>query len=130
MTRSDLLRDYLASSTQPVQWGVDDCTMWAARWVRIVSGRDVATHSYGSEAEARSLIVRLGGLPSIWSDALEGFAECFHPQLGDVGLVDTRLAGPVGVIFAAGGLALRRRIDGGVWAFSTAHRALIKAWTI
>lgn len=132
MTRSELLASFVDRAVEPVRWGVDDCTMWAANWVEIASGRAVATHSYDTEDKARALIERHGGLLNIWDRALgdAGFFESYDPQLGDVGLVDTRLSGPVGVIFAAGGLGLRRKAGGGVWTFSTARRALIKAWSI
>ncbi len=132
MSRAELLHAFVAAADGPVSWGVNDCTMWAAKWVGVVSGRAVATHAYHSEEEARGLIVRHGGLLSIWDRALgdAGFFETGAPELGDVGLVDTRMSGPVGVIFGGGGLALRRKAEGGVWTFSTAHRALIKAWGI
>ncbi|MDR7220362.1 DUF6950 family protein [Aminobacter aminovorans] len=132
MNRAELLQDFIGRADGPVRWGVDDCTMWSATWVRAVSGRSVATLEYHSEEAARLLIERHGGLLSIWDRALgdAGFFESYDPTLGDVGLVDTRLCGPVGVIFGGGGLALRRKADGGVWVFSTARRALIKAWTI
>lgn len=132
MTRAELLEEFVGRASEPTIWGQSDCTMWAANWVRLVSGRPVATLSYASEAEARTLIERHGGLLNIWDSSLAGagFFESHDPQLGDVGLVETRLSGPVGVIFGADGLALRRKHDGGVWTFSTARRALIKAWTI
>lgn len=132
MTRAELLENYITSATEPTIWGVNDCTMWAADWVRLVSGRDLATVAYSSESEARALIECRGGLLNIWDTALAsaGFFESHAPQIGDVGLVETRLSGPVGVIFTNGVLALRRKHEGGVWTFSTARRALIKAWTI
>lgn len=132
MTRAELLEEFITSATEPTVWGVSDCTMWAAEWVCLVSGRDLVTAAYSSEEEARALIKRRGGLLKIWDVALAdaGFFESHDPQVGDVGLVETRLSGPVGVIFTSGGLALRRKHDGGVWTFSTARRALIKAWTI
>lgn len=132
MTRCELLAEFIDKAVEPVRWGVDDCTMWAATWVNIASGRPVATLGYDTEDKARVLIEQHGGLLNIWDRALSdaGFFESYEPQLGDVGLVDTRLSGPVGVIFGGGGLAMRRKADGGVWTFSTARRALIKAWSI
>jgi hypothetical protein len=132
VTRAELLQSFVERATEPVIWGKDDCTAWAADWIEIATGVVVPRLDYSSEAEAKALIADRGGLLAIWNWALTK-AELYptrEPELGDVGLVDTRLLGPVGVIFGHAGLAMRRRNEGGVWTFSTAHRALIRAWSI
>lgn len=132
MNRAALLQEFVTASADPVVWSVSDCTAWARAWVKRATGIDVPVLPYANRDDAMALIAREGGLPAIWGRALgeAGLFETDQPQLGDIGLVDTRIAGPIGVIFAQGGCALRRRDDGGVFTFATAHRALIKAWAI
>lgn len=130
--RATRLEAFVQGATDPAVWCVNDCTMWAASWVESERSVVIPKLPYSNEAEAKALIAEHGGLVSIWSAALGsvGLRETEYPRLGDVAIIDTRIHGPIGVIFADGGIALRRRLGGGVWAFSTAMRTLIKAWAV
>lgn len=98
---------------RPCEWGVDDCTRWAADWVEAVRGVDLMLPTYRGEAEGRALIAGAGGLEKLWSDALAfaGIYRVCRPSYGDVGLIETRM-GPVGAIAAHDGLCAVRTLSG------------------
>ncbi|WP_027488463.1 DUF6950 family protein [Allorhizobium undicola] len=102
------LRAYIeAAQDLPYEWGKSDCTSWAAAWVERVHGRKVKRPRWKSQDEAHALIARRGSLLALWSDVLEEFGlqpGYGDPQPGDVGLIETRLAGVVGGIFIQHGL--------------------------
>lgn len=61
MTRQERLSAHVAAiADKPVEWGVDDCSAWAAGWIRR-SGFDLVTPIYHSEAAARRLTVTFNG---------------------------------------------------------------------
>lgn len=113
---------------KPCEWGVDDCTRWAADWVEQERGIDLKPPVYAGEVEARALIARAGGLLPLWAGRLAraGIFETDLPAYGDVGLVETRL-GPVGLIFAHDGIGVWRADLG---ATLLRPRSLLKAWSI
>jgi hypothetical protein len=113
---------------KPCQWGVDDCTRWAADWVEQERGIDLQLPAYTGEEQARALIARAGGLLPLWAGRLAraGIFETASPSYGDVGLVETK-AGPVGLIFAHDGIGVWRAEVG---ATLLRPRRLLKAWSI
>lgn len=134
MTRAEQLQSFvMAVEGKPVEWGQDDCTTWAAAWVKELTGKEVQMlSSYSTLEEAHTLIDEAGGLDVLWSMALAplGIYEVIgQPQLGDVGIVSTARLGNVGVIFAQDGIALWRAIKGTALLRPRA-RDIIKAWHI
>lgn len=111
-----------------VTWGEDDCTAVAARWLW-ENGHSFALPRYTSRREAQEIIIRHGGLVETWRALLPAsVAETGDPQLGDIGIIDTRKFGPVGVIFAAAGVCLWRRDEGGFHFIKP--RTFLRAWAI
>lgn len=134
MTRADLLQAHVdAVEGKPVVWGESDCTSWAASWVKTVTGKDVPfLGSYADIETAHRLIDEAGGLDVLWTQALARisiYSTPYDPELGDVGIVDTASFGPVGVIFAQGGVALWRA-DAGTALLRPRRRAIIKTWAL
>ena len=129
--RATNLQAYVdAVAGKPVAYGVDDCTMWSARWVERVTGFPVPTRPYRSKSEALALIAAAGGLVNIWTDALDAigiFERYDMPRLGDVGIIDTHLFGQVGVIVADGGFVLWRATEG---VSVLRPRKFVKVWSI
>lgn len=111
--RGERLRAYLASAQSPMIWGVDDCTMWAAKWFSSETKITLNLPSYNSEDRARELIAKAGGLVNLWTERLDrcGATETFEPVLGDVGIV--RLSyGDVGCIHCQAGIVACRTRNG------------------
>lgn len=135
MTRADQLQAFvMAVEGKPVEWGRDDCTTWAAAWVKEITGKDVPLlGSYATLDEAHTLIDEAGGLDVLWTMALAplGIFEAlpFEAKLGDVGIVNTSRLGHVGVIFAQDGIALWRAIQGTALLRPRA-RDIVKVWHI
>lgn len=74
---------------RPFEWGVHDCTLFAADCVLAVTGVDHAADfrgKYTTEIGARKLLLRAGGLEAI---AIGSLGAEIHPalaQAGDVGM--------------------------------------------
>lgn len=133
-TRADLLQAHVAAvENKPVEWGVDDCTSWAAAWVLSATGKAVPfSASYASLDEAHALIDEAGGLDVLWMRALAQigiWSTPYQPELGDVGVVNTASFGPVGVIFANDGVALWRA-ESGTGLLRPRKRDIVKAWSL
>lgn len=134
MTRAELLQGHIqVVEGKPVEWGVDDCTSWAAAWVFAAIGIEVPfLGSYSNLDEAHRLIDEAGGLDVLWTRALAQlniYSTPYDPALGDVGIVDTASFGPVGVIFAQDGVALWRA-DTGTALLRPRRRTIIKTWAL
>ena len=115
----------------PVAWGESDCTAWPAKWVEYVHGRSLDLPRWGSADEAHAMIAEAGSLERLWSGALDvyGLRERLgDPVCGDVGIIETRIAGQVGVIFIHESLAALRGEPRGVRCIGT--RQIVKAWAI
>lgn len=79
---------------QPFQWGVNDCALFAADWVLLLTGVDHAEGlrgQYHDEAGAQRLIARAGGMQAFARKLPEKPAGLV--QKGDVvlALIDERL---------------------------------------
>lgn len=130
MTRADRVKAYARSfEGVPVTWGVDDCSMFVARWVERETGLPLPLPSYGSRDEAHTLIAEAGSLAALWGNlaAEVGIHETGAPELGDVGVIDTSRFGQVGVIWLANGACYWRESKG-VTLFQP--RCYVKAWRV
>lgn len=122
------------SETQ-ITWGVDDCSAVPARWVAERTGRQVWTPPYRSEAQAAALVSQAGGLAALWDEIatahrLRTLALGAEPvEIGDVGIMQTRLSGEVGGIFLHGGILMVRCNDG-VRTFWPRAGAMVAAWRV
>jgi hypothetical protein len=130
----DRLRRHIErSATDPVVWGESDCTAWAARWVGDFHDRSLALPRWRSREEAYALIASAGSLAALWSDALArfGLPERFDaPQAGDVGIIETRVAGQVGVIFIHDALVAWRGAPTGARFLRPHPQAIVKVWAL
>lgn len=129
------LRDYLeACCRRRWEWGAHDCTLFAADWVRIVTGLDPASDWRGRYADAdqcRARLMSAGGLEAVVNRAMaaNGFRETDAPATGDVGLIraPTEIDG-MGTVSA-----IRQ---GDLWAVRSIRRVIaapfptVRAWRV
>jgi hypothetical protein len=128
--REIALQEFInAAADAPLVWGVSDCSSWAARWVETITGRAPVLPTYRSREEAHALIAAAGGLAPLWDDALSaiGIFTTTEIELGDVGIIETRLHGPVGLVFAHAGIGYWRAEQG---AACLAPRKVLRAWRV
>lgn len=116
-----------AREGKSVQWGVDDCTAVAAQWLGD-NGVSVQLPLYHSQEEAHAIIEAAGGLVALWDRYLGDVSVRFdEPRLGDIGIIDTRRFGPIGVIVGKGGICCWRKEGGFFWI---APRNYLKVWAV
>lgn len=121
MSRADRLRVFLSRlEGKPVVWGRDDCSAAPALWWSEETGIPVRLPVYSSKEEADAIRNRMGGLSEAWQQVADqvGAVERFWtlqspPEVGDVGIVRTRLYGEIGGICGAGGILIVRKDNGG-----------------
>lgn len=105
---SEALADYIGRTAKAGwQWGVIDCTTWAADWIVLRTGIDPMAHwrgQYASEAEAEAILAETG-LIERW-DAESGLPRQDEPMVGDAGVIDMR-----------GQDTMALCLGGGRWAF-------------
>ena len=115
--RADRLKTFVSTfAAGPVVWGKDDCSAAPTEWLRQECGIDVALPRYRSREEAQAVVASFGGLSEAWrSLAIENGLNVRYgePELGDIGVIDTRLYGEVGGILASGRVFLVRKDSGG-----------------
>lgn len=132
VARSQRLRAFVeALADVPVVWGQSDCSAAPARWAEREFGVALALPDYRSREEAHRLIAAAGGLAELWSSIAipAGMVERFgEPEIGDIGVVDTRLYGHIGGIWGAGRVLIVRKDDGG-WHPLGPVRRYVKAFT-
>lgn len=116
-----------AYADRPVIWGESDCCQFVAAWLRR-HGVALALPAYASEAAARRLIARHGGLVELLREIASGagLRETGAPEPGDVGVIDLS-TGPVACIFIHGGYAALRTDSGTLWLMPRTIRA---AWAL
>ncbi len=90
---SDLAAFLRAGGARPFAWGVQDCCLWAADWVRLATGRDPAAgwrDHYRSALGAARIVARRGGFEAHVAACLAGagLSETSDPRPGDVGIVE------------------------------------------
>lgn len=134
MTVEEHLRAYLQDACeQPAVWGESDCTSWAAKWVEVATGKTVRRPHWSSRREAQALIAKAGSLDTLWQDVLSSFGlveRYSDPQPGDVGLIDTHTAGPVGGVFLHHGLFAWRGEPVGLRIIAPRRRTIIRVWAV
>lgn len=119
----------------PFIWGESDCTAWPAAWIEAEHGRPVARPYWHSEAEAMRLIAEAGSLDALWCDVLSGFGlrrgEAWEtPEIGDVGIIDTRLAGQVGGMFLNHGNFIWRGDPFGTRMIHARRHTIVAFWKV
>ena len=122
-----------ASFETEMVWGESDCTAWARRWVEEFHGRRMRLPAWSSRREAVAHIARAGSLEKLWSGPLDeyGLLERYSaPEPGDVGIIQTHIAGPVGGIFMNHGLFAWRAQPAGVRVLMPRARTIIKVWSL
>jgi len=125
-------RAVAVSCGKPMEWGIDDCVLWAANILWPIVGFDPAAEfrgRYRDESAAYGLVSRLGLAMTVARAARDlGWPRIdpLRAQVGDVGIVRS-LNGPACVLFW--------RADQWVgpldYGFATVHRAEARfAWSI
>lgn len=118
-----------AVSDKEAVFGIDDCSPWADAWQALFTGERVIPnpdwHSWG-EAEAK--IKSAGSLCALWDEAIYGkpLYQTGAPEFGDVGIIETRIAGQVSGIFLDHGRFVWRVRNGVSFLMP---RTIVKAWT-
>jgi Domain of unknown function (DUF6950) len=118
---------------EPFIYGENDCSMFPAQWVADITGKELNLPFYDNREAAMDLITKAGGLVNVWSEILEpcGFQQRFDvPDYGDIGVVETRKFGDVGVIFLDFGIACWRTESGKVALFTPRMKTILKMWRI
>lgn len=132
MSRSGRLRSFIEElAGTPVVWGQSDCSAAPAKWIEREFGLSLDLPAYNSREEAHRCVTAAGGLANLWSGIAipGGLYEIYgEPQLGDIGIVDTRLYGQIGGIFADGRVLIVRKDNGGWHPFGPV-RKYVKAFS-
>lgn len=124
-----LLKSHIDAVTgKDAVFGVDDCSPWADMWQSQFTGQRVVNPDWHSWEEAEAKIRSAGSLCALWEDALisSSLWETGAPEYGDVGIVETRIAGQVSGIFLDHGRFVWRVKDGVSFLMP---RTFVKAWT-
>jgi hypothetical protein len=118
---------------KPVEWGVDDCSMFAAQWAADRLGRSFDFPLYESEAEAHALIAEYGELVDVWRNvaSMNGLrAVDAMRQAGDIGVINTFSVGQIGCVFLKyGAVAMLRTVEG-VRLMPVRDRDIMGAWRV
>ncbi|WP_174804340.1 DUF6950 family protein [Martelella limonii] len=127
--------DWIAQwSETPITWGVDDCSAFAALWIKDARGIDVPLPQWSSRKEAKRLIAEAGSLYALWQEALAKSHIYEIPihrvRTGDVGILNTTISGPVGGIFFAYGGGFASRFNDGVKRLPVRPANVIAAWSV
>lgn len=113
------------------EWGVNDCVMFAADSVVIMSNTDpvpLSRGSYDSERSAKKhLIQTYGNLEELWDKALERIENINFVQNGDVVLFNGELGATSGIYWNGGVFATALE---GVRFFDELHSKLTAAWRV
>lgn len=127
-----MLAAYLKErADRPFEWGVNDCCIFAADWVRLVTGRDPAQAlrgEYSDEAGAAEVIDEFGGVANLVSMGVgsEPLPNVATAQRGDVVLFESGNGPALGI--CAGEKFAAVRPVGGVGYFSMRHA--VTAWRV
>ncbi len=93
---ADLAAHCRTGEATPFEFGRMDCSLWAADWVRLRTGTDLAADwrgRYATRREYRRLLLAQGGLVRVAARAVEHVGATLVPaataQPGDVGIIVT-----------------------------------------
>ncbi len=116
----------------PVVWGESDCTAWAARWVEFATGKKLDLPKWNSRRDAQRLIAEAGSLEALWDEHLAkvGIYQTSEARWGDVGIMNTTVAGPVGGIFSPWAAGFNWRAEDGIRLLSIRPANLIAIWSV
>lgn len=118
---------FAARAGKPFAWGAFDCCMFAADAVLAVTGHDPAADlrgAYATEAEARAVLARLGGVAGIAIRRAGPVVPTALAQPGDVGLSLLEADRPSLAVFGGAGWHAA-----GVLGLATVPaRAVVRAW--
>lgn len=91
---ADLARHCRVGETQPHVYGKLDCSLWAADWVRLQTGVDLAADwrgQYSSREQYMRLLLPQGGLVRVAARALKTIGKVMiapaDAQPGDIGII-------------------------------------------
>lgn len=89
MPSKQTLADYITSKlSQPFEYGVNDCILFAIGWVEIATGKKyLPANLWENEKEARRLIKKNGGLIAVFDKHFTRI-EPNYAQDGDLAIVD------------------------------------------
>lgn len=99
------MAEYLRSAAaEPFAWGRSDCAFFAAGWVSLRTGIDVAApyrQRFSSSSGSRRIVREAGGIVGLATEiaAAAGLARTEAPTAGDVGVIESA----AGQIFAIRG---------------------------
>lgn len=118
-------------ATEPFVWGQNDCALFAADAVKIMTGTDYAEEfrgKYKTEAGAKRQLAKASedGLVGILNDKLEPIDPNLC-QRGDVILFRTDLGPTTGIYWHGGAFTTS---PDGVKLFDSIHNDIIKAWRV
>lgn len=128
--RASRLQAHIDAVTNvPIEWGRSDCSPWAGAWVEGEIGRSLGLPAYSTEQEGKDRIAAAGGLDRLWAAIASraGLWETGAPALGDVGVIETKKFGDVGVIFALDGICAMRTTRSVMFL---RPRHIIRAWRV
>jgi hypothetical protein len=112
----------------PCVWGESDCCMLLAGWLRSL-GVAMDLPAYASEAEARRIIARAGGLVALLDPIASkaGLQPVHHPRFGDVCVIALEHA-QVGAIWLHGPYCAVRTDDG--WRYLQPVTEPLAIWRV
>jgi hypothetical protein len=114
MTRDEVLEYLREQATQPFVWGVTDCVQFAAGAIERARGVRPALPAYSTEAEAKRVLVELGGLEAAVSAVL-GPPQHDRRLCQDGDIVLTAFEGQQALGIAVPRCFFVRRVEGGIW---------------
>lgn len=122
-----------SAAEQEFVWGTYDCCLFAADWLRILTGVDPAQRlrgTYSSAEETEIFIAEAGGIEALIDDAMRDFlgvvsSEPSFCRRGDICLVDTPLGYSLSVCL--GEHAACAGLDGMV---TVSMRHAVRCWRV
>lgn len=129
--QSDLMAFVESRESEPFVWGKQDCALFAADAVQVMTGIDFAAEfrgKYKTETGARKQLAKLagGGLEQALDAKLERVENAFV-QRGDVVLFDGDLGPTLGIYFNGG--VFSAGPDGAVF-LDEAFDKILMAWRV
>lgn len=113
--QSLLVKYLLVQMSEPFEWGVNDCCLFACNCVQVMTGQDPGTayrNKYTSELGARRALKRIGGgsIETAFNHVFGPLKPRLNAGRGDLALINTDLGPAVGVV--CGGSVWAVGLDG------------------